>query len=87
MNKNHICKIEKLEKIYKNFNIKNYNCAIIDCVYYDEGCIYSDMKDEYKSGGTILKIALKLIDKVKEKYKLGYIRLQDNSYKQCYNVK
>jgi hypothetical protein len=66
---------------------KKYEYASIHSIFYDEGCIYSDMKNEYKSGGTIIKLALKLIDKVKEKYNLKYVRLQDNSYKTCYNIK
>jgi hypothetical protein len=59
--------------------------AIIHEIYYDEDCLYPDMKNEYKSGRTILKIALKLIDQIKDKYKIKYVKLQDNSNKLCRN--
>jgi hypothetical protein len=62
---------------------KEEHFATIHEIYYDESCLYSDMKDEYKSGGTILKLALLLIDKVKDHYKLKYVRLMDNSSKKC----
>lgn len=62
---------------------KKEHFATIHEIYYDESCLYLDMADEHKTGGTILKLALLLIDKVKDHYKLKYVRLMDNSTKKC----
>lgn len=86
----------KSENIYflRGKNNSNISCitifvnkllreAVIHEIYYDEDCLYPDMKNEYKSGRTILKLALKLIDQIKDKYKIKHIKLQDNSNKLC----
>jgi hypothetical protein len=67
--------INKNKKEAKIFEINGY-----------EGCFPKNMKGSEKSGSTLLKVVLNLIEQVKKKYKLNYVSLMDNSKKECYNV-
>jgi len=62
-------------------------CAVLHGVTYDKSCFEDKnckkFSDEF-NGSTILKIAFKVIDQLKNKYKLKYITLIDSSYKDCY---
>ena len=51
-------------------------------ISYDSRCMPSATMTD-KKGSSLMKIALKLIDKIKDKYKLRYIQLTDNSTKIC----
>lgn len=79
--------------LHKNNNVNNIpecliivinkknNFAYINGISYDDECF--SVNSIRKSGSTLLKIALALISKLKEKYDLKYIQLKDNSRKQC----
>lgn len=66
-------------------NSSEQNAKIYE-VNYDPLCFPKKIKEEYKSGTTLLNVALKLIEKIKNKYDLKYMSLQDNSTKICYNI-
>jgi hypothetical protein len=51
-------------------------------ISYDSRCMPSATMTD-KKGSSLMKIALKLIDKIKDKYRLRYIQLTDNSTKIC----
>ena len=53
----------------------------------DYDCFPINIKGELKSGSTLLKLSLKLIEKVKEKYGIKYIGIHDLSTKSCHNLK
>ena len=61
---------------------KKYNLCEIHNISYDSDCMPSATMTD-KKGSSLMKIALKLIDKIKDKYKLRYIQLTDNSTKIC----
>lgn len=60
---------------------KMRHVAYINGISYDNNC-FSD-KSLQKSGSTLLKVALLLIDKIKIHYKLKYVCLKDTSTKIC----
>jgi len=63
---------------------KNNNICEIHNIFYHKDCMPSaEMND--KTGSTLIKIALNLIDKIKYKYEIKYIYLTDNSKKICKN--
>jgi hypothetical protein len=66
---------------------KKYNSCEIHNISYDSDCMPSANIID-KKGSSLLKIALKLIEKIKDRYKLRYVQLTDNSIKKCnkYNI-
>jgi hypothetical protein len=79
--------------LYKNNDVNDIpECLIIDVnkkekfvhiggISYDDNCF--EVNSIQKSGSTLLKIALKLIEKIEGYYGLKYIQLKDNSSKYC----
>jgi hypothetical protein len=64
------------------------NCAINEISYDDKCFVEKNPEDGKKwSGSDLLKIAFKLIDKIKDKYNLKTVTLTDNSQKTCKNGK
>ena len=62
---------------------KNKTCEIHN-ISYDSKCMpKAEMK--YKKGTSLLLMALKLINMIKDNYELKYIQLADNSAKYCNN--
>ena len=60
------------------------NCSIAGLSYYDN--CFTDKKkgNESKwSGSDLLKIAFKLIEKIKDRYKIKTVTLTDNEQKFC----
>lgn len=75
--------IVKHECIFIIIN-KTNNTSELHNISYDEKCMpHAEMKD--KKGGTLIKIALKLINKIKDNYQIKYVQLSDNSVKYCKN--
>lgn len=64
---------------------KEERYAGITGISYDKKCFSKVYIDTY-TGSTLLKLALKLLDKIKHKYNLKYVQLTDNSRKYCANV-
>jgi hypothetical protein len=62
---------------------KDENTCSIHTISYDEKCF----ENKKGSGSDLLKLALLLIDKIKERYKIQKITLTDNSSKRCKNNK
>lgn len=60
---------------------KEIHTAILFEVNNDFGCFPDDEKE--KTGSTLIKLAIKLINKIKDKYNIDKIELQDNSTKKC----
>ena len=60
---------------------KKEKFAYINGISYDGDCFQIDSIQ--KSGSTLLKISLKIIEKIQGHYKLVYIQLKDNSNKYC----
>jgi hypothetical protein len=63
---------------------KNNKTCEIHNISYDSKCMpKAELND--KKGGSLLIIALKLINMIKDNYKLKYVQLSDNSAKYCKN--
>ncbi len=63
---------------------KNTNICTINNILYQTECIpLAHIND--KRGSTLLKLCLIIINKIKDRYKLKYIQLTDNSSKMCKN--
>lgn len=65
---------------------KELSFAIIYEVNCEYRCFPINMNGKEKSGTTLLNLSLKLIEKVKKKYNITKIELQDNSTKKCNNI-
>lgn len=71
------------ECIHVLVNKKNKTCEIHN-ISYDSKCMpKAEMSD--KKGSSLLVIAFKLINMIKDNYELKYIQLSDNSAKYCKN--
>jgi hypothetical protein len=82
--------------LHENENLNNSTCIMIiiekeihNCsiqtLSYDDKCFEKQItkyNNKY-TGSDLLKLALKLIDKIKDRYKLKTITLQDNAQKYC----
>lgn len=55
--------------------------ALLDNISYYDECFPKNAA--VKKGGILLQVAMKLIDQIKNKYKLRYVTLKDNSRKTC----
>lgn len=63
---------------------KDINNCSIQTLSYNEKCFNTKDQLQFKSTGSdLLKIALKFIDKIKDKYNIKTITLTDNSKKYC----
>jgi hypothetical protein len=60
---------------------KALGIAYLNGISYDDKCF--NMRSTQKSGTTLLKLSLKLIDKIKAHYNIKKITLTDNSRKYC----
>ena len=67
--------------LYIIINKNNHMCAIQNILYQPQCLPLALMND--KNGKTLLKLAFRLIDTIKNKYKIKYIQLSDHSVKNC----
>lgn len=74
----------KPECILIEVSIEDRNAEIFE-LSYDPKC-FPGLKADEHTGTTLLKLALKLLEKIKDKYKLRYVQLMDNSRKWCNEV-
>ena len=65
---------------------KKNKCAIIESLGFDKRCytgLQIESLEDEANGSTLLKIAMALIVKIKDHYKLKTVRLKDNARKIC----
>ena len=65
---------------------KKHGKSEIHNLFYDNGCLPSAELND-KSGSTLIKLALLVLDKIKNRYGINSIYLTDNSTKNCRNKK
>jgi hypothetical protein len=64
---------------------KKINKCSIQNILYQNDCLPEAQMDD-KKGKTLLKIAFKLIETIKDKYNIKYIQLSDQSVKNCNGI-
>jgi len=74
---------ENLACLHIIIDKKNNLCEIHNILYHSDCMPTAEMDD--KKGSTLIKIALTLINKIKDRYKINKINLTDNSKKKCKN--